>query len=287
MTKLILLLFCSFFLYSCGSGNPTVRNDVKKRVDDSLTIGVEEYKKGNYDSAKIFLEQALKNAYSIDNGSDIINAMQNLGEISIKLENYSEASNYIFSAQKLAETEKIQTFNFIITLTIGKFYDKTASTSGEYKRALEYYQSAAAMTQKDEEKAVAYNSIGISEIRQGNLDEALVWIEKSRKINESKKIYNAIADNYFNIGEVYEKKGNWNIALTNYNIALQNDKISENSSGIIDDLKSIAQVYLNEGLTDNAILFYSRALNTASSIGNRKEAALIQGLINNLQVKNP
>ncbi len=277
----IFIIFIIFILLfsSCGSKNPTIRNNIKKNISDNLSVGIESYKSGNLESATLFLQQALKDAYSIDSIDDIILVLQSLTEVNLKNENYSLASNYIFQAESLIGMENNNDNNFLIQKTIGKYYEKTAKTQEDYNKSYQYYIKASESAKKDEEKAQAYNNIGTVKIELNQPDEALEWFIKSKNINESKNIYDSLADNYYNIGDIYEKKGNYAESLTNYNLALKNDKISEHLSGIIEDLKRIASVYSRMGNKDVSLEYYNRALNAAVSINDKNQSDQIKRLI--------
>lgn len=265
-------------LVSCGSKNPTVRDTVKKKVSDNRTIGVEEFKKGNYSSARLFLEQALKDAYSVDSVEGMVSALQNLAEVHLKLGNFADASNAVFRARELNEREGLSE-DFAVLLTIGKYFERINRTD----LSLQFFEQALQTAKKDEDRALVQNSIGIVKIRQGLLDEAENWVRKSLAVNESKKIHNTLADNYFNLGEIYDKKGDTRNALSNYLLALRHDKISEKSDGIIEDLKRIGQMHQKLGDSPAAVYYYQRALNASEAMGYKSETEAIQQLIKDLR----
>lgn len=282
MKSIFFIITVSLVLFSCGAKNATVREAVKKKISDSQTIGVNEFKKGNYSSAKLFLESALKDAYSIDNVEGMAEAMQNLSEVHLKLGNNTEASNYIFRAKNLSEREGL-TNDFSLLLTIGKYYDKTAAGEADYGKAMENFQAALSCAKTDLEKALIYNSIGITRMKLNRLDEAADWFEKSRAINESGRIYDTLADNYFNLGEVSERKNDFQGAVGYYMKALQYDKIAEKSDGIVEDLKKIGIVYSKLNDNDKAYYYLNRAFHSAESMGYKTDQDEIQKLISSLK----
>jgi tetratricopeptide (TPR) repeat protein len=279
MRKEIIIAGAVLLLFSCG---PIARNTVEKKIGDNAKIGVEAYKSGNYESAVIFLNQALKDAYSVDNMDEAINVLQNLAETYLKLDDFSKASNYIYMAGDIANKEDIDTYDFTIYLTLGNYYSLSTNTDDGFKTADIYYQKALKIAKKDEDRALVYNGIGISYSKNGNLNEALDWMEKSRKINESQKLFGPLADNYFNMAEIYEKKNNPKEALDNYKQALKYDKNLEKSANIQEDLKRIGRNYQALNKTGWASYYLNKALNTAQSLGDKDEVSNIQEMLSNL-----
>jgi tetratricopeptide (TPR) repeat protein len=285
MKKYLIFYILIIILPSCGSPpkNPSVRDTVKKSVSDSLSLGLKEYRSGNLKSAVSYFEEALRGAYSIDDNPRVIDASQKLSELYIRTSNYTAASNYIFNAKYLCERENLTSFNFIIYLTIGKFYEKSIDTPEGYKMALSNYIRASDSSLDKVERAIAYNNIGIAEKKLRNLDEALSWFEKARDINEASRIYDALGDNYYYLGGVMEEKGNYEMALTNYFSALNYDKISEKSTAILDDLKSIGGIYFKLGKNDDSLFYYMKSLKTAESINDAGEIDSISNSLKYLQ----
>jgi tetratricopeptide (TPR) repeat protein len=279
MKKIVVLGSVLFLLCSCAS---IAKNTMQKKIEDTLAVGVTEYKKGNLSSAQIFFEQALKDAYAVDNSDDEISALQNLSLLYLQKSDFSTASNAIFTAKRIADKENISNYNFSILMGFGKYYQEIASSSADYQTALSYYQSSLEWANKEEEKALVYNNIGIVKIKQGAFDEAFDWIEKSRQIHESKKVLEGLADNYFNLGELYRKKNDNPGALTNYFLALKQDRALENSGSILEDLKNIAAIYETIGDKDNALYYYSKALKNAENSGNITSAKTLNEKISQL-----
>jgi tetratricopeptide (TPR) repeat protein len=275
----VIIIISALILFSCGQ---IARNTIEKKIGDNAKVGVEAYKGGNYDSAVLFLNQALKDAYSVDNMDEAINVLQNLSETYLKKDDFVKASNYIFQAKNIADKEDIDTYDFTINLTLGNYYSLSTNSDDSFKTADGYYQKALKYAKNDEEKALVYNGIGNSYAKKGSWNDALDWLEKSRKINESQKNYGPLADNFFNMAEIYEKKGNGKEALNSYKEALKYDKNLEKAGNIQEDLKRIGKSYQALNKTGWAEYYYQKALNTAQSLNDQEEVSNIQALLDNL-----
>ncbi|MBI4372212.1 MAG: tetratricopeptide repeat protein [Candidatus Omnitrophica bacterium] len=62
-----------------------------------------------------------------------------------------------------------------------------------------------------------YNDIGAYLIERGRLDEAIPWFKKAM----AAKRYDSYCYPYYNLGRVYERKGNWQEALKCYESSLK------------------------------------------------------------------
>ena len=62
----------------------------------------------------------------------------------------------------------------------------------------------------------AYKDIGIYLMNLNRLDEALSWLEKAASFPDNDSSYLS----FFNIGKIYDKKGDWLKASKYYNISL-------------------------------------------------------------------
>lgn len=110
----------------------------------------------------------------------------------------------------------------------------------QYKRSIEIYPTAEAHTflgwtysfQGRYEEAIAeckraikvdpdfgnpYNDIGAYLIERGKLDEAIPWFRKAM----TAKRYDSYCYPHYNLGRVYEQKGNWLEALKCYETSLK------------------------------------------------------------------
>ncbi len=286
MKRTIIIIFSLLAFLSCGSGpgNPSIRNTIKKDVSDTISLGLREYRSGNLNSAKSYYTEALMESYSIDNTALIIDINQKLSELSMRLSNYTDASNYIFAANTVMENENSKEFDFIIYLTIGKYYEKAYDNSWGYEKALEYYMRAAGSATNAQDRASAYNNIGIAEKKLKKPDEAVKWFESSILINEAEHVYDALGDNYYYLGEISDERLDYPSALLNYQSALKYDKIAEKSYSILDDLQKIAADYSKTGQKAESAYFYDKALHTAVSLNAANEIVSISNSI--LQLKN-
>jgi tetratricopeptide (TPR) repeat protein len=87
------------------------------------------------------------------------------------------------------------------------------SAKHKFSEAIDECMKAIAL---DPDFGNSYNDIGANLIQLERLDEAISWLNKAI----SAKNYNLRYLPYYNLGKIFEEKGEYNSALENYNEAL-------------------------------------------------------------------
>jgi len=87
------------------------------------------------------------------------------------------------------------------------------SFQGRFPQAIEQCEQAITV---DPEYGNPYNDIGAYLIEEGKFDDAIPWLEKAT----TAKRYESYCYPHYNLGRVWEKKGNWYRALESYQMAL-------------------------------------------------------------------
>jgi tetratricopeptide (TPR) repeat protein len=282
MKRLIGVVCVALCVFACSKKNPTVRTDILNQAQDHLNVGVTEFKKGNYSTASLFLDQALGESQSIDNIPLQVRVMLSIGELEIAQGQFAQASNHIFTAWQLADISEIPVSRFNLFATTGKFYAKTSN----FIAAIENYEMAIRNTSDPAQEAIIYNNIGNVYRRMGEYDHALTYLGRATRINWAKKIYDQLAGNYFNTGELYLQQEQTVKAMNNYLLALKYDKIAENSVGVIEDLKRLAECAFKLEKYDAAQIYLSRALNVAQNIRLTRQVAIVRELLTKYRAPN-
>jgi tetratricopeptide (TPR) repeat protein len=94
------------------------------------------------------------------------------------------------------------------------FLGWTYSFQGKYDEAIAECRKAI---QVDPDFGNPYNDIGAYLIEKGRLDEAISWLEKATLA----KRYDSYCFPHYNLGRVWELKGDWDKALQSYRDALK------------------------------------------------------------------
>ncbi len=88
------------------------------------------------------------------------------------------------------------------------------SYQGRFDDAIEECRKAIEL---DPEYGNPYNDIGAYLIEKGEFDQAIPWLEKATQA----KRYEAYCYPYYNLGRIWEKKGDWEKASFNYQNSLR------------------------------------------------------------------
>ena len=88
------------------------------------------------------------------------------------------------------------------------------SLHAKYNKAIEECKAAIEL---DPDFGNPYNDIGSYLISLGKLDEAITWLEKAIDAED----YEPRHFPYFNLGRIYERKGDWFTAMSYYEDAIE------------------------------------------------------------------
>ncbi len=280
MKRIIYLVL--FIIFSCGSGSKdsNIKNQIKLNIEEFKKTGYSFYQKGNIENAINYFKRGIELAYSVDSTYQIIELYCLLGDIYLSIGDLNNASNAIFSAEKIEKFENVNLFS--VSLGIAKYYSKLyeKTKNEEYlNKSQSYFEFAKNKIHTDDEKASYYNNYAKLMLRTTNYSEALNNFEKALSINEAKKNYFGMADNYYNLGKLYEAKKEYEKALEYYKKALKYDKIVENSDGIYLDNKKIGIIYKIIGEKEKSIYYFEKSKKIAESINNKNYIEEIEKLL--------
>ena len=135
---------------------------------------------------------------------------------------------------------------------------------GESAKALQVYEIQLDQETKDSAKAPLYNQMGVMKQEQGAYAEAILYYEKSIKIEERQIPRNdlSLASSYNNIGSVYNSMGDYPKALSSYEKALtiQLQSLPSTHPHVAGSYNNIGSVYNRMGDYPKALSFYEKAL---------------------------
>ncbi|MHA1270365.1 MAG: tetratricopeptide repeat protein [Candidatus Helarchaeota archaeon] len=199
------------------------------------------------------LKNSLKKYKQMNDIFGEANQLYKIGDILIKLHLFKEAIENLSSAIQIHEK-----FNEIVAISRDyALMGKAFHFIKEYDKAINYYQNAIDKIEKNNlqgqilEYINYYGEIGKIKAETGDYDQALTFFNKT--IDLHKKYEDIIlsdefmrfqrvgkigmADNYWNIGDMYKLKGDINKALEHYNRALE----IYNELDVVEDKADILQ----------------------------------------------
>lgn len=223
-------------------------------------------KSQNPDSILKYSELLIKASLSASNDEYLLKAYHSHGVAWRLKGEYHKALDFLFKSAEVSQDQGYKTSLAITNVEIGNTY----SESGNFPLAFEYYSRAMDLMDREGNVLLLgqtlYN-IGDALYEKKQIDSALVYTEKARKIFKEygKKGYEAYS--LGNLGRIYAKKGE-NIRAERYlnqSIALL-EKVPDYNA-ITDFLAAMADISLERGDIDAAIKYGERSLKAAETYG--------------------
>ena len=289
--------------YATFTNNPSILSD------SYYTLGILHFKTSDFDSAKFYLNKALKTSVTNAQTAEILD---NLGTIYKDLSSYDSSLLFHNQALRLQQVLGNRDAVAICYKNIGNVYMQMA----KYEDALDYYKlsmeeyelsddkkAAAALcnnissayvgmnryadalsyltkavdiqTEIDDRQGVAYtlNGIGNFYFRLKIYDKAQEYYTKSFELRQSLGDKNDIAASLFNIATVHRDLGNYREALKYYGNALELREQTNNKEAQALILNAIGGTYKNQQQYGKALKNYEDALALNEKIGSRKAIA--------------
>ncbi|MFN3410591.1 MAG: tetratricopeptide repeat protein [Exilispira sp.] len=272
----LFLLILIFFIInvSCSAKNPTIKNDIKKKIDYLITQGNTYFATNQLEKAISTFIEAYNLSITIDDLDRIIKTSLKLAEVFIFKNEPDKALTYLIQAKKISEKEKLKIYYSQIFFFYARYYELNKN----YKQSIENYEKAISFASNDLDKSIALNGIGLFYLKMKEYDESLKYLNEAYKINTKLKNYIQLANNSYNIAICYFNKNDFSKSLQYALEALKYDKISENQFNILEDCKLIAKIYEKINDIENAIYYITKAINIAQVIAQDQVKYLLSEL---------
>ncbi len=145
--------------------------------------------------------------------------------------------------------------------SLGIYYRRAGNNNeAEYnlKRAVELAEKK--LDKNHIELAKAYNSYGVHALTRGKFNDALHFLSKSLAINE-RMDYPGIADNFNNLGIVYERLGNYKAAEERYRQSLRSNlaAMSFYEQSVADNYQNLGSASYQLGDFDRSLSYFDSA----------------------------
>ncbi|MCT4629528.1 tetratricopeptide repeat protein [Winogradskyella sp.] len=180
------------------------------------------------------------------------------GDNNLALEYYNEALSL---EEKFGKKD-----NDALLLNIGNIYSHT----GEYQKALENFEKALVIHQKNNDShgiLNCLNSIGSIYYRQGNYPLSLKYYNESLEVAKKANDSIGIFQSFINTGNLYRMQNLNNKALNFYNKALAINAAHHNKKNITGLKNNIAGIYYDDYKFDIAITFFKESIAISREIG--------------------
>ncbi len=273
-----LIIIILFFSFSCSAKNYTIKDEIKKEISYFIEDANKEFNKGDINEAIETYQKALTLAYSIDKTQYIIIIYLNLTEIYIFQEDFENSKFNLKQAAFLLKYENFPELDHKYFYLYAKYFYKMSN----FSKALESVNRCYNYKASKRQTCNSYNLNGLILNNISEYEMALELFKKALKISKSKKYYDLIADNSYNIGNVYYLLKNYESALQYLLEALEADKINEYRPGILNDMLLIGRCYIKIENIDMARYYLNKALEISKRLEKKDYIKEIQRLLDSL-----
>ena len=124
------------------------------------------------------------------------------------------------------------------------------------------------------DKAAGYNNLGLLYQTRGELDRAEAMYHKSLAIDEVLGHKEGMAGQYCNLGNLYQIRGELEHAEAMYQKALAIEEMLDHKEGMAIDYANLGNLYMDRGELDRAEAMYHRSLAIDEELGSKEGMAI-------------
>jgi two-component system, NtrC family, sensor kinase len=199
---------------------------------------------------------------------------------SLKIVEVPESEKYAWNLPN-GKTPRMERLNKLgyLHLTMGHLYGRTNNPD---KQISSYQQSMAIAesVQNSELAALANWNLGNVYIRLNKLDSALHFVQTTMALEEGK--YSGGVLN--SIGQIYEAKGDYELALDAYRKSLNQSLEQNNLTVIVRSSLSLSSLFLTLNQPDSSLYYSRKALTTSNNIKGSQDMANAYQLISDVYI---
>ena len=203
---------------------------------DSLNDLYWAYKDKDAKLALSYTRQAYRLANEINYLKGLAYSLMGIGVSHKHLHQYDHAIDTMSASLKIRYEMKDSLLIASGYINIGHIY----ALKEAHERAMAYYDSSLLFLANQnksyqKQRAMAYNSIGVTAKNMGNYSKALENFDQSLQIKKALQDELGIAMSQMSLGTMYQKLGKWQKATESYNSALETFE-QKNANRLIADL---------------------------------------------------
>ncbi len=280
----VLLISLSYFSFSQQNKKDSLLLLLKtdkpdtNKVIHSYKLCWEYIRRGLYDSAMQYGNEALELAEQLNFKKGIVGSYGNIGNVYYEKGDYPKALDCYFKTLKIAEELGDKKIVVKWLCNIGVVFCR----QGDYPKALDYYFRALKISEELGDKkgiASSCNNMGIIYKYKGDYPKALKYFTKALEMSEDLGDKNGIANNYGNIGIIHDNKGDHDLALEYYFKSLKIAEQLGDKKVIASNFDNIGSVYNAQKIYPSALAYYLKALEIDEELGNKNGIAIKLGNI--------
>ncbi|MCX7882009.1 MAG: hypothetical protein N2314_02175 [Brevinematales bacterium] len=235
------------------SRNPTLRSEVRKSLERQSLAGVTAFRRAEYESAKAFFEEALKQAYQLYIPEEMVKQYANLAEVSLRLHRLDAVSNYLETGKRIASQEKVRSFDLLLV------WARYLQKCGEREGAKASYELMLSYARTQGEKILGRIHYADFYLSQENWQEARHLLDGVGFSLWFFSDYEILGLYHYYRGLVEKGEKRYEKALEAFQKALLYDRKAENLDGIQKDMAQLMEIYRLKG-DESRALYYEELL---------------------------
>ncbi|MBN2656640.1 MAG: tetratricopeptide repeat protein [Spirochaetales bacterium] len=230
--------------------------EIRNKAAEYLKNGNAQFNMGRYGRALELFEMAEQLNASLDYEEGLVAVYNSIGQTLLMAGRFDDALDILNSAMAISVRLDI---NLLIMKTSGNladYYIKVGNLAEAERILRDVLPSPQSVDSA--ESALAAHKFSLLMRKQGNLNEALTYLESSIKYNEKNKLYKALGTDYYLMASIYSLKKEYDQAVFFGEEALRYDKMVEFAQGIAADLEALSIIYKKAGREPEAEIFARR-----------------------------
>ncbi len=251
-------------------------NNHPKSYAAHLCLGIAENKMGMYPSAVSDFKKA------VTLSKNKIESMISYGLMGEALQNSGDKKNamgYDLKSLKLAKELNNKSFESSGYNNIANIY----KNEGEFKKALIYFNKSLSFSPNKISMAATYGNMAIAYDKLDNYSEALAYQKKALELNKSMGNRYGVAEDLLNTGGTYSYLKKYNKAKAYILKGISEERKIGNKKWIGSGYGYLANLNLDEGNNDKALLYYKKAYSLYKSSGDASGANTCLFMINKIK----
>ena len=285
----LILLIMLFVIPACSTKpkNPGDIYELRRQAEMQLELGSRRADRGDFDSALLMLDTAMRLAVAADDPGLRIRAGLSRGNVLFSLERGEEAEKDWNDALREAENAGNSELAAISRIHIarGKLLAPADKTAEEKSAEEASAADKAAQAIRDEVSrnlsqiksdryyvAFAWTIVGLAENKLGRYAQAEAAARRALEIHEKDRYFELAAYDWFMIASFRSRASNYRGALEALEAAIALDRRVENSWGLASDWRAMGAVYQKSGNAEASRAAYQRAVEIFRALGNDKAA---------------
>ncbi|HKK48072.1 MAG TPA: tetratricopeptide repeat protein [Alkalispirochaeta sp.] len=272
-TAPLLVLLATVAIVGCSSAPdpPEYEVETKNRASQLAEYGNARFEAGDYEMARRFFEEALRENISVDHLPGIAKSHNSLSRVYAITGNVEQAAERAELALEFARIADDREQEMQAHVNLGE----VALRNGETDAARAALEEAQRIAEEQDEPLdpILLHNLGTVYAQSGDLDQAETYFDQARSANEEAGNWRELASNYYMLASIASRQNDFETAQTRAESALESDKRAEHAPGIAADLFALGKIRARRDDDNDAYQYYLRSLRVYLAVNDARGSA--------------